>query len=243
MDQTLAPMTMPVPAEPAGPWQMALDFMQAGGPTMYVLLAFSVIGLAIILLKLGQFAAARIGSRKFIEEALSEVRAGRVDAALSILHRAKNPIARVMETALWGEAQPRLEEATVREETARVAGKQLETLRGHLRGLEVIASLSPLLGLFGTVLGMIAAFQQLQDAGSRVDPAILSGGIWEALLTTAAGLAVAIPAVLALNWLERIIDRLAHDMEDAVTRVFTADFEAARRAPRPVAAQGLHAAQ
>lgn len=71
------------------------------------------------------------------------------------------------------------------------------------------------------VLGMIEAFQRLEQAGSQVDPAILSGGIWVALLTTAAGLTVAIPAVMALNWLERVIERFGHRMEDAVTQVFT----------------------
>ena len=84
-----------------------------------------------------------------------------------------------------------------------------------------------MLGLFGTVLGMIKAFQRLEEAGSQVNPAILSGGIWEALLTTAAGLAVAIPAVAALNWLESKLDRLTHHMEDGLTRVFTAGLDIA----------------
>jgi biopolymer transport protein ExbB len=89
--------------------------------------------------------------------------------------------------------------------------------------LEVIAALSPLLGLFGTVLGMIKAFQKLELAGSNVDPSILSGGIWEALLTTAIGLAVAIPAVLLVNYFDRIIDRTRHQMEDAATQIFVAN--------------------
>jgi biopolymer transport protein ExbB len=65
--------------------------------------------------------------------------------------------------------------------------------------LELISTIAPLLGLLGTVLGMIAAFQALQESGSRADPAILAGGIWEALLTTAAGMAVAIPASITLD--------------------------------------------
>jgi len=77
------------------------------------------------------------------------------------------------------------------------------------------------LGLLGTVLGMIAAFQTLQEAGSRADPAALAGGIWEALLTTAAGMAVAIPASMALAWFESVADRAQDDMEDAATRILT----------------------
>ena len=86
--------------------------------------------------------------------------------------------------------------------------------------LELIATIAPLLGLLGTVLGMIAAFQALQAAGSRADPAILAGGIWEALLTTAAGMAVAIPASMALTWFESVVDRLRLEMEDFATRIF-----------------------
>jgi biopolymer transport protein ExbB len=97
----------------------------------------------------------------------------------------------------------------------------LHELRAFLRPLEVIATLSPLLGLLGTVLGMIVAFQQMEAAGRQVDPTVLSGGIWQALLTTAVGLAVAIPVVAVHSWLERKTDRVAHHMNDAVTRVFT----------------------
>jgi biopolymer transport protein ExbB len=112
-------------------------------------------------------------------------------------------------------------EELLREETTRLAIGHLENLRSHLRGLEVIGTLAPLLGLLGTVLGMITAFQQMESAGSQVDPSILSGGIWEALLTTAVGLIVAIPVIMALNWLERVVDRFRHRMEDALTQVYT----------------------
>ena len=114
----------------------------------------------------------------------------------------------------------------MREEVYRYAAGALEALRGWLRPLEVIAALAPLLGLFGTVLGMIAAFRQLEAAGNQVNPAVLSGGIWEALLTTAVGLAVAMPVVALLNWLERRVERLAHEIDDAVTRLFTVDLSA-----------------
>ncbi|XHE58623.1 MotA/TolQ/ExbB proton channel family protein [Phaeobacter sp. BS52] len=86
----------------------------------------------------------------------------------------------------------------------------------------MIATIAPLLGLLGTVLGMIAAFQALQAAGSKADPALLAGGIWEALLTTAAGMAVAIPASAALTWFEAVITRIRRDVEDSATRIFVA---------------------
>ena len=116
-----------------------------------------------------------------------------------------------------------LPEAKVREEVARYGEEVLSILRSWLRPLEVIASLAPLLGLFGTVLGMIEAFQQLEAAGNQVNPAILSGGIWQALLTTAVGLAVAIPVVAVLSLLERQVERTAHEIDNTVTQVFTED--------------------
>ena len=197
---------------------------ELGGPVVMILLAMSVIAVAIILLKLWQFAALGIHRTGFVDgviEALRQGHAGEVDARLS---GERNPIARVMETAIAERRHHPDNPMLVREEVTRVGTRHLEALRTHLRGLEVIGSLSPLLGLLGTVLGMIEAFRQLEAAGSRVDPALLSGGIWEALLTTAVGLAVAIPAIFALNWLERRVERFRHTMEDAVTRVFTQTF-------------------
>jgi len=85
---------------------------------------------------------------------------------------------------------------------------------------------------------MIEAFRQLEAAGNQVNPAILSGGIWEALLTTAVGLAVAMPSVAALNWLERRVDRLAHEMDSTVSRVFTVDLSGAEPAPAEEQAHG-----
>ncbi len=92
-------------------------------------------------------------------------------------------------------------------------------MRGGLRTLEVISALSPLIGLLGTVFGMIGAFQALESAGSQVDPSILSGGIWEALLTTAAGLTVAIPALAAFHWADRTIELCREKLQDRLARL------------------------
>ena len=96
--------------------------------------------------------------------------------------------------------------------TSQIAGEFDRDLKADkpfagLRILDIVAQTAPLLGLFGTVLGMIEAFQALQGAGSQVDPSVLAGGIWVALLTTAAGLAVAMPVSIGLAWLESQLDR------------------------------------
>ncbi len=202
--------------------ERALELLQAGGPVVVILLALSVAALAIVLVKLMQFRFYRIGDRRAVREGLALWRAGRTTEALARLRDARNPVAQALARAMRGQRRG-LPEARVREEVMRYGGDVLASLRSWFRPLEVIASLAPLLGLFGTVLGMIAAFRQLEAAGNQVNPAILSGGIWEALLTTAVGLAVAMPVVVVLNWLERRVDRLAHEMDSTVTSLFTED--------------------
>lgn len=210
-----------MPADP-GMLERAQELLAAGGPVVAILLVMSVIAVAIALVKLMQFRAARIGDRRAARDALALWRQGRRGEAFARAEHSRNPAAQAVWRAMIG-LHRGLPEAMVREEVMRYGASALEALRAWFRPLEVIASLAPLLGLFGTVLGMISAFQQLEAAGNQVNPAILSGGIWEALLTTAAGLAVAIPTVVLLNWLERRVDRLAHEMDDLVTRVFTED--------------------
>ncbi|MBA1147638.1 MotA/TolQ/ExbB proton channel family protein [Ectothiorhodospiraceae bacterium WFHF3C12] len=192
-----------------------------GGPVVAILLAMSVLALAIVLLKLWQFLRLGLHRVGFIAPALDAWRGGDGEGALKALDGQPNPIARVLAIAMGG-IRRQEPEYQVREEASRVAVGHIEQLRSNLRLLEIIATLSPLLGLLGTVLGMIEAFQKLEGAGAgQVDPAVLSGGIWEALLTTAVGLAVAIPATAALSLFERAVERFKHRLEDALTRVFT----------------------
>lgn len=140
--------------------------------------------------------------------------------AIALLVKRKGVRARLVRTAMITVQNSPSSDAEAREETERVARLLLSDLRSGLRPLELIATIAPLLGLLGTVLGMISAFQALQEAGSRADPSMLAGGIWEALLTTAAGMAVAIPASVALTWFEAVAERLRLQLEDGATRVF-----------------------
>lgn len=195
--------------------------VEAGGPIVVALIIMSVLGLTVLIIKSWQFFALQLNNLAFIQPAIHAWRENNVIAMQKILNQSRNPIARVLKTAAHVCTEPDIDHAIAREEVLRVATLQLALVRSHLRILEVIAALSPLLGLFGTVLGMIEAFHRLESAGTAVDPALLSGGIWEALLTTAAGLAVAIPAIIALNWLEHKIENFKVAMEDAMTHVFT----------------------
>lgn len=231
----------------SGVLERALELLALGGPVSAILVAMSVLALTIVLVKLWQFHALRIGDFRPARDALGLYRSGQEQAALILAGNSPNPSAEALASALRGQRRHLPEEA-VREEVARFGHDALESLRSGFRPLEVIASLAPLLGLFGTVLGMIEAFREMEQAGHQVNPAVLSGGIWEALLTTAMGLGVAIPVVAVLGWLERRVDRLAHEMGSIVTRVFTVDLserveEKNRLAPLPLRSGGAAASE
>lgn len=205
------------------PWYTgASAMMDSGGPVVSLLTVLSVVALTIILSKIIQFLRTSIWSRKASSDALKQWQQGDADRAISIAQGSRNPTAQALSRAMRGRLT-QIPEHIIREEVMRYGSDALFQLRRGFRPLEVIGSIAPLLGLLGTVLGMIEAFQQLEEAGNKVNPAILSGGIWEALLTTAVGLCVAIPVVAVLNWLERCVDHVAHDMENMVTQVFTKD--------------------
>jgi len=220
-------------------WQDARAFLHAGGPVVMLLLGMSVLALTLMIVKLVQFQRAGLSRRQPARQALNLWHQGEGDEALKIADASANPTAQALARAIRG-VRRGLPEARVREEVLRYGSDALFQLRRGLRPLEVIGSLAPLLGLLGTVLGMIRAFQQLEAAGNQVNPAILSGGIWEALLTTAVGLCVAIPVVALLNYLERKVDHLAHEMDNLVTQVFTEDLSAAET-PQAAASDARHA--
>ena len=186
---------------------------------MVVLLALSIIALTIILLKLYQFIKSRLRNTAFIDETITLLHDDGTETALHSLTGNPHPIARVMDTALRAGSDKSLSAEDRDTEITRVGSEEVRNLESYLRGLEVIANLSPLLGLLGTVIGMIKAFARLEAAGTKVDPSILAGGIWEALLTTAFGLSVAIPALAAFYLLEGEVENVRAQMKDSTTRV------------------------
>lgn len=198
----------------------AFKFLRDGGPSIWAIAALSVITLALILWKVWRLALIGAWSRGKAGRAVEAFERGDTGTAMAIVKGRIGIRSRVVAAALTALAA--LPEDRAREETARVAKLHLGSAATGLGALELIATIAPLLGLLGTVLGMIAAFQALQAAGARADPALLAGGIWEALLTTAAGMAVAIPASAALTWFEAVITRIRRDIEDSATRLFVA---------------------
>ena len=143
------------------------------------------------------------------------------DKTSSEIQKIKNPMARILEVVILTKSDRRFDKESREAEISRIISIEIRNLENYLGGLEVVASISPLLGLFGTVLGMIKAFLNLEKAGSQVDPALLAEGIWEALLTTAFGLAIAIPALAAYHLFENKISNTRDKINDTVVRTNT----------------------
>lgn len=172
------------------------DLIDIGGPVVMLLLFLSVIAVAMILFKFWQFSSLRLGTQKGVHSL--EMLAVRLKRQSAESNLARTDIEDVL---------------------AVNANAQIKALQRGFRVLDTIAQIAPLIGLFGTVLGMITAFQALQQSGNNVDPSILAGGIWVALLTTAVGLAVAMPTSIALTYFESRVDRHQQAIEMAVTRI------------------------
>lgn len=173
------------------------EILALGGPVVLILIAVSVLTLGVTLYKLWQFAACGVGRHRVLSDALEAWDAGERQAAQLRICESRSYLAPLLRAAMQAQGQADLEGRLEAE-----AGLALAGLERGFRFLDTVAQLAPLLGLFGTVLGMIEAFQNLQGAGSSVDPSLLAGGIWVALLTTAVGLAVAMPTSMVLAWFE-----------------------------------------
>jgi len=198
-----------------------LDLIAKGGPVMIILLGFSVFAFAIIFAKLIQFLSSALSSTNKIEKILSKLSSTNPKKLLIEIQKIKHPMARIIEVVIVTKKDRRFDKESREAEISRIISIEIRNLENYLGGLEVVASISPLLGLFGTVLGMIKAFLNLEKAGSQIDPALLAGGIWEALLTTAFGLAIAIPALTAYHLFENKISNTRDKINDAVVRTNT----------------------
>jgi len=179
------------------------SLIDKGGPVMWVLLGYSVVAVAIVVERLVQLNLLPRVSGDI--DSLYHVEGKRIapEAAIAIGVReaAEEGVKDLVRVA------------------SRIGSDQLARMESGLRTLAWLGNTAPLLGLFGTITGMIKAFQVIESAGGKVDATVLAGGIWEAMVTTGAGLAVAIPVLFLLHFLEGLVDKRAKSMQRVASLV------------------------
>jgi len=181
-----------------------LGFLLKGGVLVIPILFCSVIALAIFLERLIRFARLRRRGRGLAHQVAGLVKQGDDKQARELVNTSDSPMGRVLEQAL--EVKDKKQE-TLEAIIVHATEEQLRGLSRYLQALATIGNIAPLLGLLGTVVGMIKAFMIIQEMGGKVNAAVLAGGIWEAMLTTALGLAVALPTIIAHSYLVSEVNR------------------------------------
>lgn len=180
-------------------WQV--DAIHRGGPVMILIIMCSIFALTIALERLYYFIRLGAGMTHFFDELREAVHRRQWTEAETLCQNTRGPIAKVAAVGLAAREEDAEEIEQVMEEAARDEQPLVEQ---HVRWLATIAQVSTLLGLLGTVIGMVEAFQVIQSkatGANPVSPGDLAGGIWQALTTTVAGLEVAIPTILAYSYL------------------------------------------
>lgn len=193
-----------------------IQLFAKGGFVMWPLLGCSVIGLAIIVERAFVFGRIRLHFLRFMEELLTLLRRGEKEGAQNFCRSSQHPVGHVARRYLENLSQP---DALRNDILRREGSLQLARLEQRLRGLSVIAHLAPLLGLLGTVTGLVTAFRRIEQLAGVVQPSDLAGGIWEALMTTVFGLAIAIPCMAAYHMFEHRADKIARQMQFAISQL------------------------
>lgn len=192
-----------------------VDLFIRGGPLMYPILLCSIIGWAIFMERIYAFNRVRSGLlplRQAVENCLQQ---DRDKEAVDLCSARKSPLAKILLVVLKNRGCQR---SHLKELAEEVGEREAVALQRYLGLLGTIANITPLLGLLGTVLGMIKAFNVIALAGVGT-PATLGGGISEALITTAAGLTVAVPMILLHRYLSSRSDRLVLELEEATMQI------------------------
>jgi len=192
-----------------------LDFFEKGGLLMYPLLLCSVLTLAFGIERAYWYV--RMSSRKDLVSVIKEhLIKGEYEKAIRFGEEDRGVVASVITEAIRNRDNsiPAIEEAV-----SSKGSYELKRLNEHLHILELIGRMAPLIGLLGTVLGMVEAFKKVAYVKGMADPSILAGGIWEALITTAVGLFVAIPAIVLHHFFEDKVKRFAFQMKHSAEEI------------------------
>jgi biopolymer transport protein ExbB len=196
--------------------RMLPPFLTFGGPMIWVIVFASAVAIAVFVERVLHYHRAQINSMEFLNGVRNVLKRENVVEALSICDATPGPVARLVKVAILNRDKGR---DGVREALEEAGLVEVPPLEEKLNLLATIAQIAPLLGLLGTALGFIRVFSKLQAQGTMANAQQLSGGIWEALICTAAGLAVAIPCYAAYNYLVSRVNAIVLDMEKAATEI------------------------
>ncbi len=195
-------------------WDQSLkELFFKGGFAMWPLLGCSIVAVGLIADRALAFVLTPLRFRQFIEQLRPLVMRRQFDQAAQLCGRSTHPVAVVATHYLANRRETEAIRSTV---LAREGSLALRRFERRLRGLSIVAHLSPLLGLLGTVTGLVAAFHQIELSGGQAQPDQLAAGIWEALITTVFGLVIAIPATAAYHVFERHVDHVAQEIQFVV---------------------------
>jgi biopolymer transport protein ExbB len=194
------------------------DMFLKGGPLMWPILLCSVASATIILERFYNLYRAKkeILIPDFVSCAKESLKKKRIKEAIKLCDQTKGPLANIILCGITNHSRRFEEKEKI---VSRIGAGEVRKLERNLSGLALIADISPLLGLLGTVTGLIRAFMKIQELGGRVDANQLAGGIWEALITTAFGLFVAIPTLAAYHYFEKRVGLYASVMKDTAGEV------------------------
>jgi biopolymer transport protein ExbB len=189
-----------------------LEILQKGGPLMWIILLCSVVVVGVFLERLFYLHCISIRVGEFLKGISLLLQRGHFTEALQECAVTRGPVARILQAALQ---HPQADHGALKEITTDAGLLELPKLERNLSLLSTFAYLTPLIGLLGTVLGLLDAFLAISAHSGYATTAEIAKGVFESLLTTAAGLAVAIPAFLAYSYLSSRVNDLIHDMERA----------------------------
>ena len=180
------------------------DFLAKGGVLVIPILLCSVVALAIFVERIIRFSKIKSRGVGLAEKTVQMLKEGKEKDAREMLVTSNAPMGRVLLQAIDVMNQDRDTLETV---ISNSTDEEVRYLSSYVQALATMGNIAPLLGLLGTVMGMIKAFMVIQQMGGKVNAAVLAGGIWEAMLTTALGLAVALPTMVAHSYLLARIDK------------------------------------
>lgn len=220
----------------AGSARSLWDMVSAGGPLVVPILVCSFVLVAVVFERTFSLRRGRVVPRVFVERFLLQIGEGAIDKADALERCAQNSshIARVFEAAVWKWGKPAVEvEQAVLDEGERVANE----MRRYLRVINGVSTVCPLFGLLGTVLGMMESFEVISKSAAMGRAELLAGGIGHALISTAAGLTIAIPALILYLWLVGRVDGLVIEIDrlgqNVVHLISAEGLEECRNRPKP----------